>query len=75
MNEQKIVQQTVKAIYNLGQIYNTLNDKKTMNIIQQTYIQGIADGIMLSKDIINENDKEYQEYLADNQKESEATGN
>ena len=58
MNEDKIMRQSLKTVYLLGQLYKVSDNEQVMKLMREAYAQGLADGIEMAIEIKKENDKE-----------------
>lgn len=58
MNEERIITQTLKTVYLLGQLYKVTDNPQVMKLMREAYIQGLADGGEMAIEIKKDTDKE-----------------
>ena len=57
MND-RIIRQTLKSVYLLGQLYKVTDNPQAMKLMREAYVQGLADGVQMAIEIKKDTDKE-----------------
>ena len=58
MKEDRIIRQSLKTVYLLGQLYKVSDNEYIMKLMREAYVQGLADGIEMAIEIKKDTDKE-----------------